>query len=316
MMKADGILNERASEPPPLDTVLLWLTATVERDFDERSAFPRLRRAHAKAYRGAAALHYLSPDEAALVLEDATARARSVRRGVLAAYTAHIKTVQAAMSEATNRPAVFGAPGAVAIHQSCSSERWRGTKDQLKAHGIRLDGPWPNEPGGKVRSTHARDSRGYWANITRFSTVWPGLYEAYISIPCEAMRSKGDEKAKADEADLARRNLASMPGSAEDFRAHLVDSIRMMARISLDMAVKPATYHGYTLDEDAVGEIHASFDAVVEAVVGAAVKFDPARHAAIAQQYRARIAAADQSFQAQFETMMRPNPRILEGGAQ
>ena len=35
-----------------------------------------------------------------------------------------------------------------------------------------------------------------------------------------------------------------------------------------------------------------------------------------AQKYRAQIAAADQAFQAQFETLVRPNPRILEGSAQ
>ena len=107
-----------------------------------------------------------------------------------------------------------------------------------------------------------------------------------------------------------------MPSSADDFRAHLVDSMRMMARINLDIAIKPATYHGYTLDEDAVGEIHSSFDAVVDAVIGARVNFDSALHAEIAQKYRAEIAAADQAFQAQFETLVRPNPRILEGGAQ
>lgn len=313
---ADAIFNQTASTAPPLDTVLLWLTTTVERDFEERGAFPRLRHAHAKAYRGAATLHYLSADEADAVLEDATAREKSVRRGTRNAYSAHIKSVQAAMTEAAERPAVFASPAAVCAYKSEHAERWRGTKDQLKAHGIRLDGPWPHEPGGKERWAQARDSQGYKTSITRFSTVWPGLYEAYITIPYEVWGPKHNEKPKANEADLAKRNLASMPGSADDFRAHLVDSMRMMARINLEMAIKPASYHGYTLDEDAVGEIHASFDAVVEAVVGARVNFDSALHADIAQKYRAQIAAADQAFQAQFETLVRPNPRILEGGAQ
>ncbi len=313
---AEAIFNQTASSAPPLDTVLLWLTTTVERDFDERGAFPRLRHAHAQAYRGAATLHYLSADEASAVLEDAMAREKSVRRGTRNAYAAHIKSVQAAMTEAAERPAVVASPAAVCAYKSEHAERWRGTKDQLKAHGIRLDGPWPHEPGGKERWAQARDSQGYKSSITRFSTIWPDLYEAYITIPYEVWGPKHNEKPKANEADLAKRNLASMPGSADDFRAHLIDSMRMMARISLDMALKPASYHGYTLDEDAVGEIHASFDAVVEAVVGARVNFDSALHAGIAQKYRAQIAAADQTFQAQFETLVRSNPRILEGGAQ
>lgn len=313
---ADAILTPSAGTAPPLDTVLLWLTTTVERDFEERGAFPRLRHAQARAFRAAATLHYLTADEADAVLEDAIAREQSVRRGTRNAYSAHIKGVQAAMKEAAERPAVFASQDAVCAYKSEHAERWRGTKDQLKAHGIGLNGPWPHEPGGKELWAQARDSQGYKTSITRFSTVWPGLYEARITIPYEVWGPKHSEKPKANEADLAKRNLASMPGSADNFRAHLVDSMRMMARISLDMAMTPATYHGYTLDEDAVGEIHASFDAVVEAVVGARVKFDSALHAEIAQKYRAQIAAADQAFQAQFETMVRPNPRILEGDAQ
>lgn len=146
--------------------------------------------------------------------------------------------------------------------------------------------------------------------------LWDGLDQTGQDAHGSGQLRLDDDKPKANEADLARRNLASMPGSADDFRAQLVDSMRVMARISLDSAIKPATYHGYTLEEDAIGEIHASFDAVVEAVVGARVKFDSARHAEIAQKYRAQIAAADHAFQAQFETLVRPNPRILEGGAQ
>ncbi|MDP3223707.1 MAG: hypothetical protein Q8M96_11290, partial [Rubrivivax sp.] len=77
---ADAIFTASAGTAPPLDTVLLWLTTTVERDFEERGAFPRMRHAHAQAYRGAATLHYLSADEADAVIEDAMAREKSVRR--------------------------------------------------------------------------------------------------------------------------------------------------------------------------------------------------------------------------------------------
>jgi hypothetical protein len=313
---ADAILTPRADAAPPLDTVLLWLTTTVERDFDERGAFPRLRHAHAKAYRGAATLHYLTADEAEKVLEDATVREQSVRRGTRNAYAAHIKSIQAAMKEAAERPSVFASLEPVSTYKSEHAERWRGTKEQLKAHGIQLGGPWPNEPGGKERWAQARDSRGYKTSITRVSTIWPGLYEAYITMPREVWGAKHNSKPTTDQADLAGRSLASMPKSADDFRAHLVDSMRFMARFHLEQAVKAATWHGYTLDEDSVDEIHASFDAVVEAVVGAKVNFDAALHAQIAQKYRAQMAGADTAFQAQFQALVRPNPGILEGGAQ
>lgn len=308
----DAILTPSASTAPPLDAVLLWLTTTVERDFEERGAFPRLRHAKAQGFRGAATLHYLTADEADAVLEDALAREQSVRRGTRNAYSAHIKSVQSAMKEATERPAVFASQEAVCAYKSNHAERWRGTKDQLRAYGIQLAGPWPHEPGGKERRAQARDSHGYKTSITRFSTVWPGLYEAYITIPCGVLRSKSE----AEDAQSAKRSLASIPASADDFRARVIDSMRQMVRVALDLTVAPGNYHGYTLDEEGVGEIHASFDAVAEAVVGARIEFDARRHAEVAQKYRAQIAAADQVFQAQFETLVRPNLRILEGGAQ
>lgn len=308
--------GEAAEASLPLDTVLLWVTTTVERDYDARGVFPRLRHAHAKAFRGAATLHHLSADEADAVLQDAITREQSVRRGTRNAYAAYVKNLLAAIAEAAERPAVFASPDPVCTYKSDHFQRWRGTKEQLKAYGVRLDGPWPQEPGGKERWARALASHSNRTIITRPSTLWPGLYEALITIPREVGRSKDNSELQADKADLAKRNLASMPKSADDFRAHLVGLMRSMIRSNLDCAIKPATWHGYTLDEDAVGEIHASFDAIVEAVAGSRVKFDSALHAEIALKYRAQIAAADPAFQVQFETLVRPDPRILEGGVQ
>jgi len=311
---ADAILTPCATTAPPLDTVLLWLTATVERDFKERSAFPRLRHVNAHGYRGAATLHYLSADEAEAVFKDATSRERAVRGGVRNAYRAHSKSVEVAMKEAAERPAFFASSEPVCSFKFGHAERWRGTKDQIKAHGIQLAGPWPHEPGGTRRWAKGRDSRGYKTSITRFSTIWPGLYEAYIQIPYQA-REAERPTTSPEQAEKARASLASMPANADAFRANLVSDMRNFAAVPLRMAME-AKFHGYTLDEDALGEIHASFDAVVEAVVGAQVKFDPARHAEIACQYRAEIAAADQSFQGHFAALTQPNPCILEGGTQ
>lgn len=314
---ADAILTPSASTAPPLDTVLLWLTTTVERDFEERGAFPKLRHAKALAFRGAATLHYLSAEEADAVLEDAIARKQSIRRGARNAYCAHIKNVQAAMKEAAERPAAFAAPDAACVYKADHAECWRGTKGQLEAQGIQLAGPWPHEPGGKKRWAQARDLRGYKTSITHLSTIWPGMYEAYITIPYEIWRPKESATINSpDKAARARRNLASMPTDANAFRLHVVNGIRQMAKRCLDIGSEPATWHGYTLDAESVGEIQGSFDAVVEAVVAARVNFDAVRHAEIAQKHRAEIAAGDGAFQAQFANLVRPNPRILEGGQQ
>lgn len=321
---------QTARAEPPLDTVLFWLTAAVERDYEARGAFPALRRSTAQGFRAASTLHYLSTDEAAAVLADALAKRQSDRRGIGQAYKALVKSLQSATEEAVARPALFAAPRAQCLHKSDSRESWFGTKQQLQAHGIQLTGPWPSEPGGKERYAVTRDSRGYKTNITRFSSIWAGAYLACIQIPYEVWGAKFERKSKPISTDAdaeaaqrnvqrnvaaARRNLAEVPTSADDFRRHVVQRMREMIRIPLDLALEPADYHGgYTLDEDAVGEIHASFDAVVEAVVGARVKFDQARHTAIIQRYRAAIAAGDQTFQAQVAALTRPNPRILEEG--
>ena len=310
--------TRRAPAAPPLDTVLLWLTNTVERDFELRGVFPRLRRAHGMAFRGAATLHYLSDSEAAAVLADAEerARARLIPWRTWNAFREQFKNLQAAMKEAAERTAMFAGAEPVCVYKYDSQECWRGTKDQFKALGIQLAGPWPREPGGNRRFAKTRDSRGYKTFVTRSSPAWPDLYNAKISIPVEVWRQKQAEKPKGEEAARAKRRLATMFDSKDAFRAHVVDGMRQMVRFALDEASKPADWHGYTLDADALSEIHASFDAVAEAIVGARVNFDSALHAEIAQGHRAKIAAADTAFQAQFETLVRPNPRILEGGAQ
>jgi len=287
--------------------VLVWVTYAIEQDFETRRAFPKLRHASARAHRGAAVLHGLTAAEAGSVLEDAIVRVRSVRQQTRNAYRAHIKSVRAAIQEAAERPAVFASPAAVSVRESC----WRGTKEQLKAHGIHLDGPWPHEPGGK-RWAQAKDSRGYKTNITHFSAIWPGLYLAKIEIPYEVRKRRDNI---SQNAELAKRSLESMFDTADDFRAHLIDIMRIGVQTALAEAIKPANWHGYTLDLDGIDEIHESFDAVVDAVAAARVHFDPALHAKIAQAYRAQIAGADDAFQAQFETLVRPNPQILEGGA-
>lgn len=312
---ADAILNQSACPAPPQDTVLLWLTNTIERDYCARSVFPELRLQTAHSVRSSASLHLLTPAQAARLLSDAKVRELEVHKGLKVSYSAHVKGCDAAIQQAEERRTAFTAGDAHCSLKCDSYERWWGTKAQLAAKGVSLDGPWPNEPNGK-RWAKAKDWRGYSTSITPYSPLWPGLFEARIEIPIEVWGKKYDKKPAVDEVERARRDLASMPESADDFRAHMVDSMRMMANITLEQAMKPARWHGYTLDEDAVGEIHASFDAVVEAVVGARINFDRARHAETAQQYRAKIAGADAAFQAQFDSLVKPNPSILEGGAQ
>lgn len=314
---ADDILSHSPDAPPPLDTVLLWLTMTVERDYITRNVFPKLRISNVRGYRGSAGLHYLTPDEASAVLADALERREAVAGPMKKAYTGLIGVLQQAIAEAEERPALHGS-GQASCTYKCEHhcEVWRGTKAQLIAHGIELDGPWPWELGsdGRARRRAARDVRGFEVSVARLASVWPGLYTAQIWLPREESKAQADEQ--GTEADRARRNLASMPDSADAFRAYVVDTLRTYTRIALESARKAATWHGYTIDEDAIDEIHAAFDGLAEAVAAARINFDAKRHEEIAQQYRATIAAADTSFQAKIAGLVKPNAKVFEGGAQ
>lgn len=312
---ADDILSHSPDAPPPLDTVLLWLTMTVERDYIARDAFPRLRISNVRGYRGSSGLHYLTPDEASAVLADALDRRQGVAGPMKKGYTELIRGLQQEIAEAEERPALYKGVGPAKCTFKCEySEGWRGTKGQLVAHGIQLDGPWEPEGDGRERRREGKDSRGYIVTIYRVRSIWSGLYEASISLPLAEPKPQVDEQSK--EADRAHRNLAEMPDSADAYRAHVVNVLRGITRQSLEIARAPARWHGYTLDEGAIDEIHAAFDGLAEAIAGARVNFDAKRHEEIAQQYRAKIAAADRSFQAKIAGLVKPNAKVFEGGAQ
>ncbi len=166
-----------ATNALPLNTVVLWVTNTIERDYVARGVFPKIRLQLSKELRSNATLHCLMPAEAEAMLADATKRASAPaveHRWLRKAYGAFINDLRAATVEADARPAAFATPAAVNIHRSDTCERWRGTKGQLQAIGIRLDAPWPGEAGGK-RWGCARDARSYKTSITKWSTIWPGL---------------------------------------------------------------------------------------------------------------------------------------------
>ena len=306
--------------PPSLDTVLIFLTRTVEQHYAELSVFPKLRQPLAQGRSGNSSIFYVTRAEADEVLAHAI-KLRSIPNATPgASYSAHVRNLQAQIEEAEKRPAIFAAAKPKERWRSHFSESWEGTKAQLVGLGLPADTPFPVRAaaGDRRRGPRPsyRDGRGYPVRIRPASAIWPDWFRLDIKIPREVAERAHEAEGRGKASDQAKSNLAAMPVSADEYRAQLVNTMRTMVRLSLDMALKPATWHGYTLDEDAVVEIQASFDAVVEAVVSARVKFDSAGHAEIARRYRAQIAAADQTFQARLEKLTRSNPRLLEGGAQ
>ena len=176
----------KAAAPPPLDSVLLWVTRTIERDYIERAVFPVLREGNAQTVRSTGSEHHVTLLEAWAVLEDAIGRYGNAGRTTRNAFRSHRDALIEAIKEAEERPAIFAATSATCVSGTgdCWSV-WVGSKDALQTHGIRVRGDiWPYDDGGKKWKT-GTNKRGYVTQITRCSPVWPGLYRAAIRVPYE-----------------------------------------------------------------------------------------------------------------------------------
>lgn len=166
---------------PPLDTLVLRLSDPIERDLERRAVFPALRRARAVSLDENQSTHYLSPEAAQAVLEDALACAQSAPGTLRVTYGGHVFNLRAAFAEAAARVAAFEAPAAVCTCDNRTWRIWRGTREQLEAVGVYLRGPWPTEPGGK-RWAVARGAEGRHTILKPAIPPWPGLLEARIDI--------------------------------------------------------------------------------------------------------------------------------------
>lgn len=314
-------MNARTNaKVPPLDAVLVWVTNKVQRDYKARGLFPELRPALAKGRRDNARLYYLNAQQAEAMLTDAQqARATHGVRGMKFAYRCHAESLESAINAAARRVAEWGGALPANVWLEAHSERWNGTKAQLLAHGIQLEGPLPGEPGGKWRAVWGTDARGYRVRIERHRSLFPGRYEATIYPPSPTQQPDEREEPAGqvpDEAAAARAlgRLRNMPNSADDFRGHVISCLRQSVGLSLGFIVSGVDWHGYRLTD--VEGIHEAFDAIAEAVMAAPVSFDAERHAAIAQALRVQIASADGPVRAKVAELCKPNAALLAGSAQ
>ncbi len=271
---------------PATDSVVLWLTPTVEQDFQDRDVFPEFRSARAVATRNASgwALHFLTSTQAALVLADATKRVLEVPGGLMNAYHGHERRLRAAMKEAVERQVLFSAPVPTPRHRRNEpSERWLGTKAQLKGLGIKV---FPGEAGAKPRKLRTVDRRGYWTSVCASALLWPGLFEVEIGLPMAATSPVPAQQSNSP--DLSR-----LPESADALRTRLLAGLSSIG----DLAVRAMQAKiGYRYTPDAV-------DAFREAIEDA---YEVLKHGTIVGRSRAQEiqhaaavrAKADQPLQA------------------
>ena len=208
---ADFVPPQVPGESPPSDAVEIWLTNTVERDYADRGVFPELRRHNARVSQSAGCLHLVTFAQAGALLLDARRRVPNVAAGLKRAFNAQILACERSIQEAVDRHALLTGPSAQCLRASETHEVWLGTKAQLEAKGVRLEGPWPREPSGGKRWRLALDWRGRKCTITPYSLLWSGLlYEVFVDRPREeCLRAEATPRHVPTVIDLAARRFAS-----------------------------------------------------------------------------------------------------------
>ncbi|MDP9126098.1 MAG: hypothetical protein M3N82_16145 [Pseudomonadota bacterium] len=235
---------------PALDSVELWLTPTVEQDFEQRGAFPELRKAHAAAVRSASGwgLHFLVCGQAELVLADCVRRITEVAGGVMNSYHGHERRLRQAMKEAQEREALFRAAAPRRVDAFGDQERWVGTSEQFRAMGVTtFPGDGISGARSKLRTV---DSRGYSARVCRNSSLWPGLFEVTITLP-KAARTKPASQPSPDLVGLAPTQVVFRRRATEVFE-----------RIAIDLRNHLQSDVGYRYSKEAV---ESFMDAMAEA---------------------------------------------------
>ena len=133
----------------------------------------------------------------------------NVATGLKRAFTAQILACERSIQEAVDRHALLSGPSAQCTRESETCEVWLGTKAQLLAKGVRLEGPWPRELNGK-RWCLALDWRGHKTTVTPYSPWCPELYEVFVDFPREeCLRAEATPRHVPTVIDLAARRFAS-----------------------------------------------------------------------------------------------------------
>lgn len=234
---------------------------------------------------------------------------------------------------------ILDVPG-VRVERQLQQDVYKGTKEQLVAAGLAPAELFPGEPGMPLASVMlwprgtARGSGYSIPGRLCLSRNPSGVFTASLTVAeveqqrrqaaddaCRALRRVEGEKERAaleraKAAQTAKDSLARMLTSDAAYRRHLIEGLRNLFALLIDNTATPSTWHAFTIDDASRDDIYASFDAVVEAVAGANVRFDAEHHHAIAQGYRATVAAGDAAFQSKVADLVSFVPQMVDGGVQ
>lgn len=184
--------------PPPLDSVLIWLSRTIEQDHEARGVFLWLREGAPFALRGAAALHVVSPPQASAIFHDANARYMTTRAGMCNAYRALIHAMMQAIEQGQARAAVAG--DGIALYRKYAGRTcWVGTQEGLRRAGFAPAGLWPE----RSRWRAGTDKHGRRVHFYRHEPPWTDLF--IVQVMQEAVPPPAPQR----ETDAVRRGIAT-----------------------------------------------------------------------------------------------------------
>lgn len=221
-------------------------------------------------------------------------------------------------------------PQSITKSEGVEWDRYSGPAGDLIAAGLVHPDQFPPEGRHGISFVRGVPVRGNCRKDETYLRVEhgdAGLLRVYVGVPREVAAARRavmekcqrkeweaeDLKRRGEAAARAKRELAYVPRTEDDYRRQLAKQLRSFVRISVEDADKPTFAHGYRLDRESVEAVLIASDGMIEVIRQATVHFDAALQAKVVGGYTATIKAADPSFYAQLEKLAAPNPSLLEG---
>jgi len=228
--------------------------------------------------------------------------------------------------------------------EETTADTYTGTKDALIAAGLARANQFP--PDGKAGISYcdgvAQKRRGnldeIYLRVERTSALWreqvgcpEGMWRVRIGVSLETVRQRkkqeqqdrlarqaaelkaASDKSNAEDAEIARYRLNTLPLTVDEFRRKKARQLRDLLRMNIEPFGR--THHGFEFTTAGIESVLIACDAVLEAVMAAEVRFDQEIQQAKVSEMQAQIAAVEPAVASKIAALARPNPGILEGGS-
>ena len=219
----------------------------------------------------------------------------------------------------------------VARSEDNTADVYTGTKEALINAGLVRADQFPPEGtlGISYYSGIARKRRGVIdENYFRVEFV-AKTWRVRIGVPTDiarvrtiaagiAMYARRDAEAEAEDAEKRKRAtqnaldyLKELPRTADDFRRKEARAMRRWIQFQIEP--HGIARHGFEFDGDAIAAISMASDAIVDAIMAAAVKFDQDKQQRVIGQLQSEAIAGEPSIVQKVAKLIQPDASVLAG---